>query len=63
MVIFWNKKKLNKYIDKRFVKMINKVSKNNNQEEVEQSIEYPKINKIKGFKSNSASEQFEQDMK
>jgi hypothetical protein len=63
MVIFWNKKKLNKYIDKRLVKMINKLSNNNDQEQDEQNIEYPKIVKIKGFKSNSASEQFEEDMK
>jgi hypothetical protein len=63
MVIFWNKKKLNKYIDKRLVKMINKLSNNNDQEQDEQNIEYPKIVKIKGFKSNSVSEQFEEDMK
>lgn len=63
MVIFWNKKKLNKYIDKRLVKMINKVSNNNDQEQDEQNIEYPKIVKIKGFKSISPSEQFEEDMK
>lgn len=62
MIIFWNKKQLNKYIDKRLIKTINKVSNSNEKDNSDDNLQYPKIIQIKGFKSNSPSEQFEQDM-